>query len=218
MKYSYFLLSLALLSACNNVENQDSNTADSVSTKETVVIDSSDTAEPIDEITKQESLLELNKTILKLLKERNYQALTKHIHRTKGLHFSPYAYINKAEDVCLEPEELLLAAETGDDLVWGEYDGIGGPITLSLNEFLDKFVYDVDFLNAEKININKSVAAGNSINNIGTEFPKSDYVENYFSGFNKEYAGMDWRALRLVFNKANGKYFLVAILSDQWTT
>lgn len=218
MKYSYLILVLAFFAACNNSENQETNTADSTSTQESAQIDSSETAEGVDKLTKEESLLKLNKAILKVLKEKNYKALTKHIHPRKGLHFSPYAYINKEEDVCLESDELLIAAESGNKLIWGVYDGIGGPIALNLNDFFDKFVYDVDFLNADEVNINKSVASGNSIDNIASVFPKSDYVENYFPGFNKDYAGMDWRALRLVFQEENNTYYLVAILSDQWTT
>ena len=218
MKYSYLILALVFVAACNNSENQETSTTDSATTHESMQIDSSENAEIINELTKEESLLKLNKTILKILKEKNYKALTKHIHPRKGLHFSPYAYINKEEDVCLESNELLLAAESGNKLIWGVYDGIGGPIALSLNEFVDKFIYDVDFLNAEEVNINKSMASGNSLDNIASMFPKSDYVENYFPGFNKEYAGMDWRALRLVFQEEDNTYYLVAILSDQWTT
>lgn len=218
MKYRYLILALAFVTACNNSENQETSTKDSATTQENIQTDRSKTTEVVNELTKEDSLLKLNKTILKILKEKNYKALTKHMHPTKGLHFSPYAYINKEEDVCLEPNELLLAVESGNKLIWGVYDGIGGPIALNLNEFFDKFVYDVDFLNAEEVNINKSVASGNSIDNIASVFPKSDYVENYFPGFNEDYAGMDWRALRLVFQEEDNTYYLVAILSDQWTT
>jgi hypothetical protein len=61
------------------------------------------------------------------------------------------------------------------------------------------------------------MSVGNSINNINTAYPKSDYIENYFSGFNKKYEGMDWRALRLVFQKEGDRYYLVGIVHDQWT-
>jgi hypothetical protein len=37
------------------------------------------------------------------------------------------------------------------------------------------------------------------------------------SGFDPEYEGMDWRSLRLVFEKKNDIWYLVGIIHDQWT-
>ena len=42
-------------------------------------------------------------------------------------------------------------------------------------------------------------------------------VEFYFPGFDPQYAGMDWRSLRLVFMQQGSDWFLVGIIHDQWT-
>ena len=42
-------------------------------------------------------------------------------------------------------------------------------------------------------------------------------VEYYFSGFNPEYEGMDWRSLRLVFEEIRGHWKLVGLINNQWT-
>lgn len=42
-------------------------------------------------------------------------------------------------------------------------------------------------------------------------------VEYYFSGFDPEYEGIDWRSLRLVFEQYEGSWKLVGIINNQWT-
>ena len=44
------------------------------------------------------------------------------------------------------------------------------------------------------------------------------FIDYHFSGFDQKLNGMDWVSLRLVFEKQNGQYFIVAIIHDQWTT
>ena len=57
---------------------------------------------------------------------------------------------------------------------------------------------------------------GNSLNNLIEIYPSADFVEFYYGGSEK-YDGMDWRALRLVFEEYKGKPYLIAIVNDQWT-
>jgi hypothetical protein len=85
-------------------------------------------------------------------------------------------------------------------------------------QYIDKFVYNADFLNAEKTAYNQVIGKGNSLNNLGEVFPNHPFIEYYFSGFDEKYAGMDWTSLRLVFKLHQGNYYLVAIVHDQWTT
>src|SRR5690606_20678810 len=143
--------------------------------------------------------------------------LETYIHPELGLHFSPYAHVNTNE-IVISKSAFSTTMNSSKKILWGQYDGTGDPIELSLRDYFAKFVYDVDFLNAEKVNINTSSSSGNIINNISTAYPGAVYVENYFSGFNPDYQGMDWRALRLVFKKQGNQYFLIGIVHDQWTT
>jgi hypothetical protein len=56
----------------------------------------------------------------------------------------------------------------------------------------------------------------NSLNNLKAIYPKGDFTENYIKG-SEANAEMDWKSLRLVFEELHGKYFLVAVVNDQWT-
>ena len=88
---------------------------------------------------------------------------------------------------------------------------------MTIENYFKKFVYNADFLNAEQTNLNKMVGSGNSLNNLITTYKGCNYTESYFSGFDKKYDGMDWCCLRLVYTKYQLKYYLIAIVHDQWT-
>ncbi|MFC7680891.1 hypothetical protein [Paenibacillus sp. GCM10028914] len=47
--------------------------------------------------------------------------------------------------------------------------------------------------------------------------PEAVIIEYHFDGFNPEYAGMDWKSLRLVFRLEEGSWRLSGIIHDEWT-
>lgn len=209
MKKWHLLLFLTVTLACNNATKKEvKNSGDSTLVDSSTVIDTLGT---------HDNLIKLNKKILNSLKKQDYRALANHLHPILGLRLSPYATVNVSNDVLIKSTELLKMLKENKKLYWGNYDGTGDPIDLSAKDYFAEFVYDVDFLNAEKVSLNKSMAKGNSIDNINSVYPQCDFVENYFSGFNKKYEGMDWRALRLVFQKEGNRHYLVGIVHDQWT-
>lgn len=112
---------------------------------------------------------------------------------------------------------LKLVEEKGS-VIWGNYDGSGDVIRLTAQQYLEKFVYNADYLHAEKIGYDQIIGKGNSLNNLNEIFPKHPFIEYHFSGFDKKYSGMDWTSLRLVFKQYQSNYYLVAVIHDQWTT
>src|SRR5690606_41192456 len=60
-------------------------------------------------------------------------------------------------------DEFMQQVQTGDSLLWGMYDGTGKDILLSVEGYFDKFLYDVDFLNAEQVSVNEVLGSGNSL-------------------------------------------------------
>lgn len=100
---------------------------------------------------------------------------------------------------------------------WGVYDGSGESIDLPFSEYYNKFIYDVDFADADIIGNNTVAKVGNTVNNISQAYPNGSFVEFHFSGFDAKYAGLDWRSIRLVFEKVNENWYLVGIIHDQWT-
>ncbi len=99
---------------------------------------------------------------------------------------------------------------------WGDYDGSGLPIDLTPGEYYNRFIYDRDFANPEEISYNRIIGQGNTINNTFEMYPEAIIVEYHFSG-TPEYAGMDWRSLRLAFEEKDNIWYLVGIIHDEWT-
>lgn len=203
MKKKYFLIIAAFtaLFACNFEDPQ------------TVKVRSQE-----HEVLNEEQLSQLNREVLTAIKNKDWQAFSEFIHPERGVCFSPYAYFQQIEVVCCSPEKFLESVDDQETFIWGEYDAIGGPIQKTISEYFDEFVYPIDYLSKAEVIVNDFKGSGNSINNLTTAFPNLDFVENYFPGENEEYGGLDWRVLRMVFEVYEGKYYLVALINDQWTS
>jgi hypothetical protein len=168
---------------------------------------------------KDSILLKTTQNILTLLKNKNYSAFANYIHPVEGIRFSPYGFIDTVHDIKLTKQKFINEAgkSVQDMIIWGEFDGTGDPIKMTLNNYMQRFIYDVDFVKPEKRSVNKFIGAGNSLNNLEMVYKNCDFTESNFSGFDKKYEGMDWRSLRLVFKVRDRKFFLVGIVHDEWT-
>ena len=168
---------------------------------------------------KDSLLLKLTQNILTNLKNKNYSAFANHIHPVEGLRFSPYGHIDTVRHIKFSRASFVSQSNKAeqDMIVWGEFDGTGDPIRMTLNNYLKRFVYDVDFVKPEKLEVNEFIGSGNSLNNLLSVYKNSDFTESHFSGFDAKYNGMDWKSLRLVFKERNRRFFLVAIVHDEWT-
>jgi hypothetical protein len=168
---------------------------------------------------KDSILLQLTQDILTAIKNKNYFSVVNFIDPILGVRFSPYAYVDTVDNVILSKEKFAQQSKSvnQDKIVWGVIDPTGESINVTLNDYMQKFVYDVDFIKPEKRSVNKFIGGGNSLNNLKLIYKNCDFTESYFSGFEEKYGGMDWRSLRLVFKERQGRFLLVGIVHDKWT-
>ncbi len=155
--------------------------------------------------------------VLTLIKAKDFEELAKWFHPQDGARFSPYGYTDTLKDLRFNSQEFTKAAGSRKPMNWGNYDGSGEAINLTVPEYFTQFVYDADFLNAEHFSVDKLVSSGNSLRNQASIYPLSHFTESYFPGFDKAYDGMDWKSLTLIFKEYDGKIYLVGIVHDQWT-
>jgi len=155
--------------------------------------------------------------VLAAIKAKDMETLAQAVHPDKGVRFSPYAYVNTETNLVFTSDQIRKLPSDEKVYVWGSYDGSGEPIELSFADYYNKFVYDKDFLHAEEIGYNKILGKGNSLINISEVYPEAKFVEYHFPGFEPKYEGMDWKSLRLVFEKKASVWYLVGIIHDQWT-
>lgn len=211
MKCGSILLFVLLIIGCNENSSNRRNIIKTDSTKPA----SADTI--FTKSNGEKELMDLSKKILSCFKKSNLSCLAQFVHPKYGVRFSPYGYIDTASDKIFSKEMLSTVSKTNKKLNWGVFDGSGEKIFLTPQSYLHKFVYDVDFLNATEITINKRNYRGTILHNIDSIYSPYNSVEMYFPGFDSRYDGMDWRALYLIFKEENGKSYLVGVVHDQWT-
>jgi hypothetical protein len=162
-------------------------------------------------------LLRLSREVLQAIKTRNYTRLATFVHPEQGVLFSPYTFIDKQEARRFTKAQLQVQSKSPKRIRWGTEDPTEEPILLSFKQYMARYVYDADFLNAPQQAANKVIHSGNTLNNIEAVFPGCTFTEFHFPGFKKEFEGMDWRSLRLVFKVFKGKPMLVSIVHDAWS-
>ena len=211
-----------LLTACQNSIPSGSDTMPPVTGEPAVSITDKitqtsppATAERLEQ-TKQMQIAQQAQDIKQALLNKNYQAIIPHIHPVKGVRFSMYAYVQPDSDKVFNRQQFAqYLKESRVKFTWGEKDGTGDIYITTLPDYLGTWVAD-DLNKAESVSYDQFQGSGNSLNNLKEKYPNADFVEFYSEG-TEQYSGMDWRALRLVFEAYQGQYYLVAIVNDQWT-
>jgi hypothetical protein len=176
------------------------------------------TAKPVIPVEpKATNLTDQANLVLKALTASDFTALEQYIEPGGQVTFSPYSYIDTTKTLRFSNKMLSEAATGKKMLKWGEYDATGEAIQLTVADYFAQFIQHKPFATADSILVNRSMAAGNMINNISQVFTGTEFVEYYCKG-SDEYAGMDWGALRLIFRKKGDKFYLVGVVSDRWTS
>lgn len=155
--------------------------------------------------------------VIDLLKEKNMEDLLPYIHPTKGVRFTPYTTVTLETDKVFDRERIRNFFKDETKYFWGYFDGSGDDILLKSEDYYDRFIYDEDYVNAENVGYNIVLSSNNNMENQFAFYHNSIIVEYYFSGFNPDYVGMDWKSLRIVFEKENDEWYLVGIIHNQWT-
>jgi hypothetical protein len=126
-----------------------------------------------------------------------------------------YAFVNKNEDKQFSKADFEKYLPSKTVFTWGSRDGSGEVYKATLNKYLHDWVFKKDFTKSEYA-FNKFLAGGNSLDNLKEMYPNTNFTENYISGSEKN-SGIDWNALRFVFEEFDGKYYIVAVINDEWT-
>jgi phage terminase large subunit-like protein len=203
-----------ILFSCNNSGKKKEVIADSTNWADSLIA-----PQQVDDPLRDSTLLALTKQVLSYLKTKKYDSLAQFIHAEKGVRFSPYAFIDTMHDKVISVELLnrWTDKKKQEKINWGNKDATGDPIISTIDEYVNSFVYDVDFSKADSTKVNQFIGGGNAQNNLLPIYPGHNFVESYFKGADKKMEGMDWRSLRLVFKYMDSKYYLVGMVHDEWT-
>ena len=217
MKKHLYIFAFLSLIYCS----KESKTTSEISVKDSLITNSKDTLQRTNQgletknTNKDETLKSLNDQILSTLKAKDYTRFSSYIHPEKGVQFSMYAYIQPNQDKRFTRQEFIKYAPTNIKFTWGEKDGSGDKLVLSIKDYFNNWVFNRDFTKGE-YQLNTFKGSGNSLNNLQETYPGFNFTENFLPG-SEQYSGMDWNSLRLVFEELHGTYYLVAVINDEWT-
>lgn len=211
MKKLFILLLVLSVIACKkNPEKFVNDKTDSTGQANTDAANTNKT-----EANKDETLKQINEEIVQTLKDKDYSKFSDFIHPEKGVRFSMYAFVNPNEDKTFSKTDFIKYEPTKTLFTWGTMDGSGDSFKATINDYLTKWAYSKDFVTGQ-VSLNEFQGKGNSLNNLKEIYPKADFTENFIKG-SEANAEMDWKCLRLVFEKYQGKYYLIGVINDQWT-
>lgn len=164
-------------------------------------------------------VLEASREVVEALEAQDGKRLAALVHPQKGVRFSPSAYVDVARDLIFSRTQVQHFWADNKIYTWGFADGTGDPINATPSQYCGKYIMDRSFLNPTSINVNSDRARGNTNNNAASVYSQGTRVEYYIEPSPGEGAPeFDWVALRLVFERSGGFWFLVAVIHDEWTT
>ena len=209
--YGTLLLILSLTACVNNRSDKTDQQTDSSS----LTSDSTPSIK-LDTMVKDGEILTFARdSILPLIEAKEYTGLARFIGG-EGIFFSPYGSADTTKSKVLSRLQFLELLKNNKQVLWGHADGTGDAIRLTIPQYFKKYVYDVAFLKAEQTSVNKLIDPDSAISKVPSVYANHPFVQFYFPGFNKEYEGMDWKSLLLVFKQQQSKYFLVAVIYNKW--
>lgn len=210
MRKAFAILSLLLALSCEKKQDKNPTVATDNLKRSN---ERTDTQQ--DALSTEVALKKTNDELLQALKVGYYDIFANYIHPQKGVRFSMYAFVNKNEDKHFTKADFEKYQHTKTIFTWGSRDGSGEIYKATLKKYLNDWLYKKDFTKSE-YSFNKFRGGGNSLNNLKEMYPDTYFTENYIPGSEKN-GGMDWNALRFVFEEFDGKYYVVAVINDEWT-
>lgn len=153
---------------------------------------------------------------LAAFKKRDGQALAALAHPSKGVRFSPYAYV-QATNITLSATQLATAFSDPTKRTWGITDGKGDPIILTFADYTGTYIYARDFASSTQTAFNKTIGSGNTIDNTADVYPNAILFEAYDPGPDPQMKDFQWQCIRLLFERSGDRWYLVSVVHGEWT-
>jgi hypothetical protein len=153
---------------------------------------------------------------LAAFKKRDGPALAALAHPSKGVRFSPYPYL-QGTNVTLSAAQLTNAFGDPTKRTWGITDGKGDPIILTFADYTATYIYARDFASSSETAFNKTIGAGNSIDNTADVYPNAILFEAFDPGPDPAMKDFQWQCVRLLFERSGDRWFLVSVVHGEWT-
>jgi hypothetical protein len=173
-------------------------------------------ARSLSETDAQGAVGSLVREALAAFKDRDGPKLAALAHPGRGVRFAPYPYLN-ATNVTLTAAQLTNAFSDPTKRTWGITDGKGDPIILTFADYAAVYIYARDFAASSQIAYNRTIGAGNTIDNTRDVFPDAVLFESYDPGPDPRLKDFQWQCVRLLFERSGDRWYLVGVVHGEWT-
>jgi hypothetical protein len=153
---------------------------------------------------------------LAAFKKRDGPALGALAHPSKGVRFSPYAYV-QATNITLSAAQLTTGFTDPTKRTWGITDGRGDPIVMTFTDYTGSYIYARDFASSSQTAYNKTIGAGNTIDNTAAVYPDAILFEAYDPGPDPALKDVRWQCVRLLFERSGNRWYLISVVHGEWT-
>lgn len=151
------------------------------------------------------------------LKAEDYATLGALVHPERGLTLTACSTVDLDADQNFTADEIRGLAENSRQYLWGYTDGRGDPILLTMKEFMQQYIFAVDYTKAPEVGVDQVVLSGNALENVDQAYPGCRFVDLCYRELNPDFGGLDWCSLKLVFEPLEGQWRLVGLIHSQWT-
>ena len=172
---------------------------------------------PSDENT-MATLVSTGYDVLRAFASKDATALAAFVHPTLGVRFSISPHVDLERDVIFHRGQLSGFWASSKVYRWGFGDGTGLPIRSTPSVFSKRYLNDRDYLHKASAAVNADRMSTTVLDNIPEAYPGASYIEFFIEPtIVGGQPGNDWTALRLVFEREDGKWYLVGVVHAAWT-
>jgi hypothetical protein len=150
------------------------------------------------------------------LQNKDLDRLSALVHPVKGALFSADPQIDEPYSTHVMPDTLKRVFQTDENLLWGVSGITGEPIELSFEAYATHYLNRVNYRESFiRVSHGLVTARGNAPLNHKTFFPEAIPVEFFYPG-TEAVEGKDFSSLILLFEKHEGRVYLVGVLNNFW--
>ena len=162
-------------------------------------------------------LLQTACAVVSALDEKDYPSLAQLVHSRLGVTFTPYSTVDLTTDLTFTAEEIRALAGNTQRYIWGITDGSGAPIEMTMQEFMDAYIYAADYSKAPSVGIDEILQTGNALENVDEVYEDARFVEFHYDGLDPALEGLDWCSLKVVLLPEGDEWRLIGLIHSQWT-
>lgn len=151
------------------------------------------------------------------LRQKDYATVSKYVHPTRGVTFTPYSTVNFDSDLTFTPAQVQSLSTDKNVYTWGFEDGRGNPIKMTMEQYFARYVYNTDYTQATMIGVDQIITTGNALENLTEEYPGCRFVDFCLPSADPQNDGLDWSSLKLVFTLEDTGWLLVGVVHGEWT-